>query len=64
MNLDFCCNIQMEGSQFDINNMNGSILVSISKTGGSVMVWGHTWGVLLQIDITFPTLYYHNVLIV
>ncbi len=38
MSLDFCCNIQMVGSEFGVKNIKASCLVSMVQAGG-VMVW-------------------------
>ncbi len=58
MSLDFCCNIQMVGSEFGVKNMKAwihSCLVStVQAGGGGVMVWGifswHTLGLLVPIE--------------
>ncbi len=57
MSLDFCCDIQMVGSEFGVKNMKAWIhpcLVStVQAGGGGVMVWGifswHTLGPLVPI---------------
>ncbi len=53
MSLDFCCDIQMVGSEHE--SMDPSCLVStVQAGGGGVMVWGifswHTLGSLLPIE--------------
>ncbi len=54
MSLDFCCDIQMVGSEFGIKIMDPSCLVSTVHGGGGVMVWGifswHTLGPLVPIE--------------
>ncbi len=55
MSLDFCCDIQMLGSEFGVKNMDPSCLVStIQAGGGGVIVWGmfswHTLGPLAPIE--------------
>ncbi len=52
MSLDFCCDIQMVGSEFGVKNMKAWI--STVQAGGDVMVWGifswHTLGPLVPIE--------------
>ncbi len=52
MSLDFCCNIQMEGTEFGVKNMKAWI--STVQAGGGAMVWGifswHTLGPLEPIE--------------
>ncbi len=58
MSLDFCCYIQMVGSEFAVKNMKAWIHPSLSQRfqagGGGVMVWGifswHTLGRLVPIE--------------
>ncbi len=58
MSLDFCCDIQMVGSEFSIKyiKMDLSCLVSTVQAAGAggVMVWGifswHTLGPLVPIE--------------
>ncbi len=42
MSLDFCCDIQMVGSEFAVKN----IVSTVQAGGGSVMVWGIFLGTL------------------
>ncbi len=57
MSLDFCCDIQMVGSEFGVNNMKAWIhpeLSMVQAGGGGVMVWGifswYTLGPLVPIE--------------
>ncbi len=58
MSLDFCCDIQMIGSEFGVKNMKAWIhpvsTVQAGGGGGGVMVWGifywHTLGPLVPIE--------------
>ncbi len=57
MSLDFCCDIQMVGSEFGVKNMKALIHPALSQVqagGGGVMVWGifswHTLGPLVSIE--------------
>ncbi len=57
MSLDFCCDIQMVGSEFGVKNMKAWIILLLSTVqagGGGVMVWGifswHTLGLLVPIE--------------
>ncbi len=57
MSLDFCCEIQMVGSEFGIKNMKAWIHPALSQqaqaAGSGVMVWGifswHTLNPLVPI---------------
>ncbi len=40
MSLDFCCNIQMVGSEFGVKNMKACLVSTVQAPGGGVMVWG------------------------
>ncbi len=50
MSLDFCCDIQMVGSEFGVNNMKAWIVSTVQAGGGGLMVWvifsWHTFGPL------------------
>ncbi len=56
MSLDFCCDIQMVGSEFGVKNMKAWIhpVLTVQAGGGGVMMWGifswHTQGALVQIE--------------
>ncbi len=57
MSLDFCCDIQMVGSEF---------VSTVQAGGGGVMVWGifswHTLGILVPNDLRLnTTAYWSNV---
>ncbi len=56
MCLEFCCDIQMVGSEFGVKNIKAWIhpALTIQAGGGGVMVWGifswHTLGPLVPIE--------------
>ncbi len=61
MSLDFCCDIQMVGSEFGVKNMK-AVVSTVQAGGGGVMVWGmfswHTLGLLVPIEHRLnPTAY-------
>ncbi len=39
MSLDFCCYIQMIGSEFGVKNMK-AVVSTVQAGGGGLMVWG------------------------
>ncbi len=39
MSLDFCCDIQMVGSEFAMKNMKHGSVSMFQAGGGGVMVW-------------------------
>ncbi len=50
MSLDFCCDIQMVGSEFGIKNMKAWIHPALSQRFRLVVVFWHTLGPLVQIE--------------
>ncbi len=68
MSLDFCCDIQMVGSEFSVKNMKTypSCFVSTVQAGGDgVMVWGifswHTLCPLVPIEHRLNTTAYLSI---
>ncbi len=66
MNLDFCCNIQMVGSEFDVKNMKAWIHPALSQRFRLVvLVWGiflwHTLGPLVPIEHRLNTTAYLSI---
>ncbi len=67
MSLDFCCDIQMVGSEFkEHESMDPSCLVSmVQADGGGVMVWGifswHTLGPLVPTEHRLNTTVYLSI---
>ncbi len=69
MSLDFCCDIQMVGSEFGVKKheiMDPSCLFStVQAGGGGVMVWGiyswHTLDPLIPIELRLNTTVYLSI---
>ncbi len=68
MSLDFCCDIQMVGSEFGVKNMKAWIHPALSQqvqAAGGVMVWGifywHTLGPLLPFKHCLNTTIYLSI---
>ncbi len=66
MSLDFCCDIQMVGSEFGVKNMK-AVVSTVQAGGGGVMVWGmfswHTLGLLVPIEHRLNTTAYLSIVV-